>query len=255
MMDTSDENLSRVRFGYFTLAMLLAGIAGGVNAIAFFAFGVRISHMTGNVSWFGESFASGRLDNALEAGYLVIAFILGAIASEALLETSRNRLRGQYIPALLLEILTLSAVAFWGHTNPEAHEDFLMRSLAFSMGLQNALTTRVSGAVVRPTHLTGVLTDLGIQIVRILVWLKDGLRTGGLKGLWTHLTTLHKARQFERARLQLGLALSFVLGSILGSFLFLSFGTIVLLLPCLCLFVVIALDMSTMSSHTPVTST
>ncbi len=254
-MSFSEETTARNRFSYFTLALLLAGIAGGVNAIAFFAFGVRISHMTGNVSWFGESFASGRLDNALEAGYLVIAFILGACASEALLETSRKRRRGQYIPALVLEIATLGAVAFWGHTNPEMHENFLLRCLAFSMGLQNALTTRVSGAVVRPTHLTGVLTDLGIQAVRVLVWLRDGFRDGGARGLWDRLVGLPRAQQFERARLQMGLALSFVLGSVLGSFLFLSFGTIVLLLPCLGLLMVIALDMSTMASHTPVPST
>ena len=47
----SESPPSRDRVGYFTLALLLAGIAGGVNAISFFAFGVRISHMTGNVSW------------------------------------------------------------------------------------------------------------------------------------------------------------------------------------------------------------
>jgi uncharacterized membrane protein YoaK (UPF0700 family) len=246
---------SRTRLGYFTLAVLLAGIAGGVNAISFFAFGVRISHMTGNVSWFGESFAAGRADNALDAGWLVIAFILGAIASEALLETSRHRARGQYIPALLLEIATLGFVAFWGHHNPETHENLLMRSLAFSMGLQNALTTRVSGAVVRPTHLTGVLTDLGIQIVRIAVWVKDGARQAGPRGFWDHLRQVPTEPRFERARLQLGLALAFFLGSVIGSFLFLTFGTIVLLLPCVGLFAVIALDLSIMASHSPVPST
>ncbi len=241
--------------GYFTLALLLAGIAGAVNAIGFFAFGVRISHMTGNVSWFGESFAAGRLDNALDAGHLVIAFICGAIASEALLETSRNRVRGQYIPALAVEVLTLGFVAFWGHHNPETHENLLVRGLAFSMGLQNALTTRVSGAVVRPTHLTGVLTDLGIQVVRVAVWLIEGAKQAGTRGLWDHLRRLPTEPQFERARLQLGLATAFIVGSVVGSFFFLSFGTIVLLLPCVGLFAVIALDIGTMPSRPPVAST
>lgn len=246
---------SRGRFGYFTLALLLAGVAGGVNAIGFFAFGVRISHMTGNVSWFGESFAAGRLDNALGAGQLVIAFLLGAIASEALLETSRHRARGQYIPALSLEIFTLGFVAFWGHHNPETHEELLTRSLAFSMGLQNALTTRVSGAVVRPTHLTGVLTDLGIQMVRMAVWVIGGGREEGAPGLLRRLCQLPTAPQFERARLQLGLALAFILGSFIGSLLFLTFGTIVLLLPCVGLLAVIAIDLSIMATHSPLAST
>jgi uncharacterized membrane protein YoaK (UPF0700 family) len=242
---------SRGRFGYFTLALLLAGVAGGVNAIGFFAFGVRISHMTGNVSWFGESFAAGRLDNAIGAGQLVMAFILGAIASEALLETSRHRARGQYIPALAVEIFTLGFVAFWGHHRPETHEELLTHGLAFSMGLQNALTTRVSGAVVRPTHLTGVLTDLGIQIVRMAVWVMDGGRKEGMRGFLLRFFELPVAPQFERARLQLGLAVAFILGSFIGSFLFLTFGTIVLLLPCVGLLAVIAIDLSIMATQSP----
>jgi uncharacterized membrane protein YoaK (UPF0700 family) len=254
-MPFSGISLSRGRFGYFTLALLLAGVAGGVNAIGFFAFGVRISHMTGNVSWFGESFAAGRLENALDAGQLVIAFLLGAIASEALLETARQRARGQYIPALSLEIFMLGFVAFWGHHNPESHEQLLTLSLAFSMGLQNALTTRVSGAVVRPTHLTGVLTDLGIQVVRMAVWVLNGARQEGARGFWRHLRQLPTAQQFERARLQFGLALAFILGSVIGSFLFLTFGTIVLLLPCVGLLAVIAIDLSIMASHSPMAST
>jgi uncharacterized membrane protein YoaK (UPF0700 family) len=254
-MHVNEDLSSRSRSSFFTLALLLAAIAGGVNAIAFFAFEVRISHMTGNVSWLGESFARGRVDNAMEAGYLVIAFILGAVASEALLEISRNRSRGRYIPALGVEIAALGLVALVGHYMPEAHEKLLVRCLAFSMGLQNALTTRVSGAVVRPTHLTGVLTDLGIQVVRVVVWLREGAERSGVRGFFERVVGLPTEPKFERARLQLGLALSFVLGSVVGSFLFLSFGTIVLLMPCVGLLVVIALDLSTMASHTPVPST
>ncbi|WP_316568022.1 DUF1275 family protein [Myxococcus sp. MxC21-1] len=48
------------------------------------------------------------------------------------------------------------------------------------MGLQNALVTRVSGAVVRTTHITGILTDIGIQVVRLGSWLREGTRGQGL---------------------------------------------------------------------------
>jgi uncharacterized membrane protein YoaK (UPF0700 family) len=36
------------------------------------------------------------------------------------------------------------------------------------MGLQNATITSISGGVVRTTHLTGVLTDLGIELSRLV---------------------------------------------------------------------------------------
>ncbi len=37
------------------------------------------------------------------------------------------------------------------------------------MGLQNATITKISGAVIRTTHLTGVTTDLGIETVQYLM--------------------------------------------------------------------------------------
>ncbi|WP_394331199.1 DUF1275 family protein [Chryseobacterium luteum] len=35
------------------------------------------------------------------------------------------------------------------------------------MGLQNALVTRVSQSVVRTTHLTGLFTDLGMDLSKL----------------------------------------------------------------------------------------
>ncbi|MEY4427343.1 MAG: hypothetical protein RLZZ182_32, partial [Pseudomonadota bacterium] len=42
--------------------------------------------------------------------------------------------------------------------------------LCFLMGLQNAMITKVSKAEIRTTHLTGVVTDLGIELGRMLYW-------------------------------------------------------------------------------------
>lgn len=40
-------------------------------------------------------------------------------------------------------------------------------SLLFAMGLQNALVTKISNATVRTTHLTGLFTDLGIELSQL----------------------------------------------------------------------------------------
>jgi len=45
---------------------------------------------------------------------------------------------------------------------------------ACAMGLQNATITKISGSVVRTTHLTGVITDLGLEGTQLLLWLLDG---------------------------------------------------------------------------------
>ena len=48
---------------------------------------------------------------------------------------------------------------------------------AFACGLQNALTTSYSGAVVRTTHLSGIITDIGNV-------LGMACRGGGASDLW-----------------------------------------------------------------------
>lgn len=42
--------------------------------------------------------------------------------------------------------------------------------LCFIMGLQNALITKLSGAEIRTTHITGIVTDIGIEIGKLLYW-------------------------------------------------------------------------------------
>jgi uncharacterized membrane protein YoaK (UPF0700 family) len=42
--------------------------------------------------------------------------------------------------------------------------------LCFIMGLQNAIVTKISHAEIRTTHMTGVITDLGIELGRWAYW-------------------------------------------------------------------------------------
>jgi uncharacterized membrane protein YoaK (UPF0700 family) len=42
--------------------------------------------------------------------------------------------------------------------------------LCFIMGLQNAIMTTVSRAEIRTTHMTGVVTDIGIELGRLFYW-------------------------------------------------------------------------------------
>ena len=42
--------------------------------------------------------------------------------------------------------------------------------LCFIMGLQNATITKLSGAEIRTTHMTGIVTDLGIELGKLFYW-------------------------------------------------------------------------------------
>ena len=48
--------------------------------------------------------------------------------------------------------------------------------LCFMMGLQNAVITKLSNAVIRTTHLTGIITDLGIELGKLLYWNRHTLQ-------------------------------------------------------------------------------
>ncbi|MFM7026415.1 MAG: YoaK family protein, partial [Limnohabitans sp.] len=50
---------------------------------------------------------------------------------------------------------------------------FTVVLLCFIMGLQNAIVTKLSNAVIRTTHMTGIVTDLGIELGKLLYWNKD----------------------------------------------------------------------------------
>jgi uncharacterized membrane protein YoaK (UPF0700 family) len=42
--------------------------------------------------------------------------------------------------------------------------------LCFIMGLQNAMITKLSGAEIRTTHMTGIATDIGIELGKLFYW-------------------------------------------------------------------------------------
>lgn len=42
--------------------------------------------------------------------------------------------------------------------------------LCFLMGLQNAIITRISRSVIRTTHMTGIVTDIGIELGKLFYW-------------------------------------------------------------------------------------
>jgi uncharacterized membrane protein YoaK (UPF0700 family) len=200
------------------LAISLSWIAGYTNVITFLVCGVVTSHATGHVTHLGEWVGKGRLREAAFFAFLITAFLLGAVFSAVLTESARRAgHQSKYILPMMVQaaLLSLFAVGIERHivlTPEETFTRYWMTGLAcFSMGLQNATVTSVSGAVVRTTHLTGVLTDIGIEGVRLVLWYADRLR-------WNKR---HRAgRLFRLSTQNPGVLRVLLLASILGSFLF-----------------------------------
>src|SRR5439155_25648744 len=103
---------------------------------------------------------------------------------------------------------------------------------AFTLGLQNATITEISGAVIRTTHLTGVITDFGLEGVRFLNWYID--RTRGRRAWRRHGRVLRVSQRHPTAqRLLLLFAVfwSFICGAAAAAWMSFHHGSAAMLLP------------------------
>ena len=159
------------------LGYSLAFIAGAVNAGGFLAIGQYTSHMTGIVSSMADRLAVGEFKFALAAMLAWLAFVLGAATTAILINFARRRQwQSQYALSLMVEALLLLVFGVAGAYLNRLHE-FLdpvtVLLLCFIMGLQNAIITKVSNAVIRTTHVTGLSTDLGIEFGKLIYINRD----------------------------------------------------------------------------------
>src|SRR5262249_48525411 len=134
------------------------------------------SNMTGNTALVGARLGSASWSNAAYCAYLVGMFVIGATFSGLLSEAGRRRgIHSIYATVLGVEAIVLATFLLLAVSGSK-HFLILAGMPAFAMGLQNATITQIAGAVVRTTHVTGVLTDLGIESVQFLFWFRDRTR-------------------------------------------------------------------------------
>lgn len=152
------------------LAAQLSFIAGTLNAVGFVVAGSFTANMTGNISLFAEHLADHQLVLALSFIGLLVAFISGAALAALAIQTGeRYRLRSCYALAIVAEGLMLLVFGAMLVVRPGlAQEAHLVILLSFVMGLQNAVTTMISRARVRSTHVSGMATDLGIELAALI---------------------------------------------------------------------------------------
>jgi uncharacterized membrane protein YoaK (UPF0700 family)/anti-anti-sigma regulatory factor len=191
--------------------------------------GQTVSHMTGNSTRFGNAVGnailcrSGAWNDAQFFGGLILLFFFGALVSGFMTEGARRGgVSSKYSLPISLEAILLSLLMLLAARNPSvAHHStsapypslmvIVCGLAAFAMGLQNATITRISGAVVRTTHLTGVITDLGLELVLLWHWYRD--RSASRAAARQRRIRFITMRQPNALRCAL-------LASIMGSFLF-----------------------------------
>lgn len=156
------------------LAYYLAFVAGAVNAGGFLAVKQYTSHMSGILSAMADDLALGSLGLMLDGLGALLAFVAGAACSAILINWGRRRrLHSEFALPLLIEAGLLLAFGLLGGGLQGRQLLFVsvtVMVLCFIMGLQNAMITKLSRAEIRTTHVTGMITDIGIELGKFLYW-------------------------------------------------------------------------------------
>lgn len=215
------------------LAAFLASNAGFVNSASFVLIGVFTSHTTGNVGRLADQLARGDFALAGSAAVLVTAFFFGAFVASMAIESNVFRRLPYTYAALMVAEATLLAL-FLGATHMIRNgvgRDLSGALLCFAMGLQNSLVTRVSGAIVRTTHLTGVITDLGIESAR---WFRFWRANVGARLNLRLAIGIGPPEKPAAAKIALLLTIagSFISGSIAGALAVAMMQRTAMLIPC-----------------------
>jgi len=154
------------------LGVTLAAVAGAANAGGFLAVNQYTSHMTGVVSNMADALVLGHTGTALVGLAMLLAFVTGAMCTALLVNWGmRHHLHSAYGLPLLLEAALLLVFGLFGGAIAVAAHLFVPLTvvlLCFIMGLQNAVITKISRAEIRTTHITGLVTDMGIELGKLL---------------------------------------------------------------------------------------
>lgn len=160
------------------LASTLSLVAGIVNITGWMGLGVLTTNITGHFVLLSEEVLHRNVQVVISFLLLLTAFLFGAFVSSLFLEAGRYKTKRhlvRYILPISLEIIILTFVALSDiiFGSIEEYTIQLAMLLLFAMGLQNALVTQVSRSVVRTTHLTGIFTDLGIELSQLIFYKKS----------------------------------------------------------------------------------
>lgn len=141
--------------------------AGWINAITFLEGGIGVSHVSGTLTLIGISITTAETKLFIKLFFCLLSFLVGSIMTGMIIPYSSFHLGRQYNRALLLESLFLLIGLIINTAAPKSI--FFFFALSIACGIQNAITTKFSGNILRTTHHTGTVTDIGIFIGRAIM--------------------------------------------------------------------------------------
>ena len=150
------------------IATVLSFVAGMVNVTGFLAIKQLTTNVTGHFALFINDVANFEFWKGTIYFLYIFSFLFGSFTSSFLIEKYRaNKKLNVYVLPTLIEIVLLLTIAIASDFLELNYPDLIACVLLFAMGVQNSFVSKISKAVVRTTHLTGLFTDLGIELSQL----------------------------------------------------------------------------------------
>ncbi|UAM98117.1 DUF1275 domain-containing protein [Polaribacter litorisediminis] len=206
------------------IASILSFVAGIVNVTGFLAFKQLATNVTGHFALFINDVAEFKVWKGTIYFLYIFSFLFGSFSSSFLIETFReNKKLNVFVIPILIESFIFISIAVISDLVVIKYPNLIICLLLFSMGMQNSFVTKISNAIVRTTHLTGLFTDLGIE----------------LSQLFFPETHPHREKITATIKLRLFIICFFFMGGLIGGFMYsrldlklntLIFGAIILVI-------------------------
>ena len=166
---------NRTFFHNLRLATLLSFVAGLVNITGVLALNTLTTNVTGHFAYFAEEVMKHNYAAAFTFLIFIIFFLIGSFVSNFLSElVQQTKPELSHVVPILLEMVVLFLIGLFGkQSNLLLLEGKIIAfAMLFAMGIQNSLVTKISQSTVRTTHLTGLFTDLGIELSQLFFYKK-----------------------------------------------------------------------------------
>jgi len=199
------QGKSRTLAHNIRIASVLSLVAGLVNVTGFLAIKQLTTNVTGHFALFINDVSNFEITKGTVYFLYIFSFLFGSFISSFLIEKySNNKQLNVFVLPTILESAILISIPILSYFSILTSTDFIACLLLFAMGLQNSFVTKISNAIVRTTHLTGLFTDLGIE----------------LSQLFFPKTHPNRAKIYSTIKLRIFIISFFFLGGIIGGFVF-----------------------------------
>ena len=190
-----ESSSPRVSAWVFLAGTVLAANAGYVNSVMLASFQLAVSHVSGSISRLGIDLVGHQVVDFKLILSNLLGFLLGAMLCGLLIRGTKLKPDFYYSVVLIIEAALLALATFLIRQK----SFFAIPSAAMACGLQNAMASSYYGLILRTTHMTGIMTDIGVLLghwirnrkivfwkLLLLISILSGFFSGGLLGAWAY---------------------------------------------------------------------